>query len=107
MSLTEEEIGFARDLFSGLGEVSCRRMFGGVGLYHGGRIFAVMRSDGAVLLKGAQGFGEMIAAAGGTHWVVERANGAKGAMPYWSLPEAALDDPELACDWARRALAHL
>ena len=25
-------------------------------------------------------------------------------MGYWTLPEAALDDPEAACDWARRAL---
>ena len=26
-------------------------------------------------------------------------------MGYWSLPEAALDDPEAACDWAPRVLA--
>ncbi|MDA9347626.1 TfoX/Sxy family protein [bacterium] len=26
------------------------------------------------------------------------------AMPYWTLPDAAMDEPELACDWARRSL---
>ena len=26
-------------------------------------------------------------------------------MPYWTLPDAALDDPEDASAWARRALA--
>jgi DNA transformation protein len=26
-------------------------------------------------------------------------------MSYWRLPEAALDDPELACEWAAKALA--
>jgi len=25
-------------------------------------------------------------------------------MGYWRLPDAALDDPELAADWGRRAL---
>ena len=28
-------------------------------------------------------------------------------MNYWTLPEAELDDPDLASDWARRALAAL
>ena len=26
-------------------------------------------------------------------------------MGYWSLPDAAVDDPEAACAWARQALA--
>jgi DNA transformation protein len=26
-------------------------------------------------------------------------------MSYWRLPEAALDDPELASEWAKKALA--
>ncbi|MDG1239785.1 hypothetical protein [Planktomarina sp.] len=26
------------------------------------------------------------------------------AMPDWTLPDAAMDEPELACDWARRSL---
>jgi len=28
-------------------------------------------------------------------------------MPYWRLPHAALDDPDLACDLAREALRAL
>jgi len=102
MSLAEADIAFARELFSGLGALTTRKMFGGLGLYHDGTIFAVMRSDGAILIKGANGFGEDLEAAGGVHWTH-----GKGSMPYWTLPDEALDDPELACDWARRALAHL
>ena len=33
-----------------------------------------------------------------------RAPASAARMGYWTLPEAALDDPEAACDWARRAL---
>ena len=36
-----------------------------------------------------------------------REGGKPTSMPYWTLPDAALDDPDMACDWARRALAHL
>ncbi len=102
MSLGDADIAFARELFAGLGGLATRKMFGGLGIYSEGTIFAIMRGDGSVLLKGAKGFGAELEAAGGTPWVHQR-----GAMPYWTLPDAALDDPELACNWARRALAHL
>ncbi|MGR3641075.1 TfoX/Sxy family protein [Alterinioella nitratireducens] len=107
MSLSEEEIGHARDLFAGLGAISVRKMFGGAGFYHRDTIFAVMLSDGRLMLKGKGAFIEVLEAEGCTHWTYTRDNGTSGSMPYWSLPDAAQDDPELASDWARRALAHL
>ncbi|WP_425050214.1 TfoX/Sxy family protein [Psychromarinibacter sp. S121] len=107
MSLSDEEVAFARELFSGLGDVTTRRMFGGMGIYHEGTIFALMRSDGVLLLKGANGFGEVLEAEGCERWTHTRKDGTATAMPYWTLPDAALDDPEIACDWARRSLAHL
>ena len=107
MSLTAEEIAFATELFSGLGEITTRRMMGGLCLYHQGTIFALMRSDGQILLKGAGDFIPVLEAEGCTRWDYVRDNGRRGTMPYWTLPDAALDDPETACDWARRALAHL
>ncbi|MEM1389201.1 MAG: TfoX/Sxy family protein [Pseudomonadota bacterium] len=102
MSLSEEEIAFARDLFAGLGNVTTRKMFGGLSLYQNGTIFAVLRSDGVILIKGAGAFADVLRAEGCTQW-----REGKGTMPYFTLPDAALDDPEEACDWARRALEHL
>lgn len=107
MSLSPDEIAFATELFSDLGGVTTRKMFGGLGLYRDGTIFAVMLSDGRLFLKGAPGFVPELEAAGCEQWVYERENGKTGAMPYWSLPDTALDDPEVACDWAARALTHL
>jgi len=107
VSLSPEEIAFAEELFSGLGQISTRRMMGGLCLYHEGTIFAIVLSDGSLWLKGAGDFIAELEAAGCTRWTYTRENGRTAAMPYWSLPDAAQDDPDLACDWARRALAHL
>ena len=107
MSLSPEEIAFATELFSGLGQISTRRMMGGLCLYHEGTIFAIVHGDGSIWLKGAGAFIEVLEAEGCTRWTYSREGGKPTAMPYWSLPDAALDDPDQACDWARRALAHL
>jgi DNA transformation protein len=83
-------------------------MFGGLGIYSEGAIFALMRSDAALLIKAKDGpFAERLAALGCRKWTTTRKNGSMSAMPYWSMPDAALDDPEDACALARDALAAL
>jgi DNA transformation protein len=43
-----------------------------------------------------------------TRWTYQRDSAPKPtAMPYWKLPDSALDDPDETCELARRALAHL
>ena len=104
MAVTDEQIAFVSDLFSGLGPVTTRKMFGGLGIYADGPIFALLMSDGSLKLKGA---GDMLAAfddAGWQPWVYTRKDGAESSMPYWTIPEDLLDDPDTVCDWARRAL---
>jgi DNA transformation protein len=106
MALSDEDIGFVTDLFADLGPLSTRKMFGGLGIYLDGEIFALMRKDGAVMLKGA---GDMIAAfesAGWERWMIE-GKGKPKSMPYWELPDDLRDETDAACDWARRALAQL
>jgi DNA transformation protein and related proteins len=107
MSLSDEDIAYVKDLFSGLGQLSTRKMFGGVSLYHENTIFALMRSDGVVLLKGVGDFIELLEAEGCMQWTHTKPNGVTGTMPYWTLPDPAMDDPDLACEWALRALSHL
>ena len=108
MSLGAEDIAFAMDLFAGVPDLTRKSMFGGLGLYSGGVIFALVRSDGQILLKAAQGpFADRLAAMGCEKWVYTRNSGAAGAMPYWTLPDSALDDPEEARELARDALAAL
>lgn len=96
MAVSDADIAFATDLFSDLGQLSTRKMFGGLGIYHASIIFAIVSSEGRIYVK--------------TIPVTAAALADEGAqqfhnMPYWSLPESTLDDPDAACDWARQFLS--
>ena len=109
MSVSDEEIAHALELFDGLGGLTTRKMMGGLCIYHDGTIFALLMSDGQLFLKGKGAFCDVLEAEGCDRWTYER-EGAKRkptAMPYWTMPEAAMDDPDEAVAWARRALEHL
>ena len=105
MSVSEADIAFARELFSGLGALSSRKMMGGLCLYRDGTIFAILNPDGSIWLKGAAAAATRMAAEGWERWTYTRKDGSETAMPYWRLPDAALDDPALACSLARDALS--
>ncbi|MEM7722546.1 MAG: TfoX/Sxy family protein [Pseudomonadota bacterium] len=107
MSVTTEQIEAARDLFAELGDITTRKMMGGLCLYHEGTIFALLMSDGQMFLKGQGDFKDVLEAKGCARWTYQREGKKPVSMPYWTMPDDALDDPEVACDWARRALEHL
>jgi DNA transformation protein len=98
--MTEDDI---RDLFSGLGPVSVRRMFGGKGIYFDGVIIAVELRD-ELMLKGDATLAPELEAAGCLRWTyVGSRHGKQVSMPYWTVPEAALDDPDEMAVWARKS----
>ncbi|HWK15438.1 MAG TPA: TfoX/Sxy family protein [Rhizobiaceae bacterium] len=96
---------YLRDLFAGIGPISLRRMFGGYGIYQDGTIFAVVLRD-QLLLKGDAEVADEYEAAGMVRWqYVGKRHGKPVAMPYWTAPESALDDPDEMTDLARKALS--
>ncbi len=98
MALADADIAFATDLFSDLGRVTTRKMFGGMCLYLDGDVFALMSSDGQLYLKAKGDVVTQLQDDGATQF---------HNMPYWSVPEAALDDPAEACTLARHTIASL
>lgn len=91
------------ELFCGLGPVSIRRMFGGKGIYHHGTIFAI-EIRGELMLKADGQSAPDFAAAGCRQWrYVGSRHGKTVAMPYWSIPDSAFDDPDEMAIWAAKA----
>ena len=93
-----------REIFEPLGPVSLKRMFGGHGIYRQGRIFA-LEADGAIWMKSDAESREAFVAAGSRPFSYQTSKGEVTIASYWSLPEAAFDDPDELRRWAAMAEA--
>lgn len=96
--MTQDEI---KDFFDAFGPVTVRKMFGGAGIYHEGLIFA-LEGDGEILLKADAESAPEFASAGARQFIYE-GKGKVVAMPYWTVPEEAIDDEEERLVWLRKA----
>jgi DNA transformation protein and related proteins len=91
------------DLFSGLGPVSIRKLFGGKGIYYDDVIVAI-ELRGELMLKGDAILAPELEAEGCTQWTYSHAKTGKlVSMPYWTVPDGAVDDPDVMADWARKS----
>ena len=91
------------DLLQNFGPISIRRMFGGKGIYHHGLIFALVVHD-ELFFKADEISVQAFIDAGATQWTYAgRKADTPIAMPYWSVPSEAFDDPEIMAHWASLA----
>lgn len=92
-----------REMFDCIPRIAIRRMFGGKGIYREGVIFA-LEVDGEILLKADALTAPAFQEAGARQWVYAgKPPRGPVAMPYWSIPDAAIDDPGEFGKWARLA----
>lgn len=100
---------FARELFAGLGTIAIRRMFGGAGVYCDGLMFAMIAADAIHIKANDDALQDELRAEGSGPFVWAPQSGPRKGeridLGYWRLPDSALDDPELALGWGRKALA--
>jgi DNA transformation protein and related proteins len=91
------------DLFAGLGPIEIRRLFGGKGIYHNGLIVAIEIRGELMLKADAESAGNFIAA-GCKQWTYTGSrHGKLVSMPYWTVPDGALDEPDEMKPWAEKA----
>ena len=109
MAVSDADIAHAMELFDGIGEITTRKMMGGLCLYADGTIFAILMSDSVLKIKAQDpDFISKIESMGAIRWTYTREGRDKPtAMPYWTVPDAALEDPELALGLARETLRTL
>jgi len=91
-----------RDVFAGLGPVTIKKMFGGKGIWHQGIMVGAV-VDGVVRLRGDAISGPEFEAAGGTRWTYSAKMKKAVNMPYWTIPDSAIDDPDELAIWTRKA----
>jgi DNA transformation protein len=93
-----------RELFSAFGPVEVRRLFGGVGIFADGRMFALV-SDGVIYLKVGAYNAPAFDREQLEPFTYATKAGRRGVMSYRRMPERLYDDPEELAVWAREALA--
>lgn len=89
---------YLRDLFAPLDDLRIRRLFGGQGIYCGQRIVALV-VGGVLHLKSDAESETFYEAAGLVRWTYTRPGRAPTRMPYYRMPESALDDSDEAARW--------
>ena len=96
-------VTFIEDLFRDLGTIQCKSMFGGYGVYFRGRMFALIADD-RLYMKTDASLAQEYEEQGSEPFII-RGDRKPIQMSYWSLPEDALEQPELAIQWANKSLA--
>lgn len=78
-----------------LGDVTSKRMFGGVGIFCDGTMFTIVDKLGTVFLRSDAS----------TDGLFEAVGSHKHGMPYWLVPEDVMANPDELLVWAKRAVA--
>ena len=100
MAVSDGIVEHVRELLSGLGPITVKKMFGAAGLYYDDVIFAIIGGED-VYIKVDEETRPAFEAAGSGPFTFEMKSGKLEAMSYWRLPESAADDAEEAVRWAR------
>ncbi|NBD08072.1 TfoX/Sxy family protein [Corallococcus silvisoli] len=95
-------VEYTVELMEPLGPVQARAMFGGWGLYFGGRMFALI-IQGQLYLKVDDVTRPAFEAEGCRPFVYE-SHGKAQQLGYWTPPTDAEDDGRRLLPWARRAV---
>ncbi|MBE7491980.1 MAG: TfoX/Sxy family protein [Planctomycetes bacterium] len=100
MAVSEEFVAYLRDQFSALGAIEVKRMFGGAGVYFGGRIFGLADND-VLYLKAAPDQRGKFQKAGCKPFEPWPGHVMAG---YWTVPVDVQENRDQLAQWAKEAL---
>jgi DNA transformation protein len=95
---------FLRDQLAPLGHITMRRMFGKIGLFCNGLMFAMMTGEALYVRVDDQNRAVFIEAESAPPLTYEK-QGRTIDLSFWRVPDHLFDDPEELVAWARAALA--
>ena len=103
MAVTDGFVAFVLEQLDGVGDLTPKRMFGGVGLYAGDLFFALLAGD-VLYMKTDEAARDALIAAGARPFEPYPGQG-KGTMQYYSVPAAILEDHHELIAWAKQSIA--
>jgi len=102
MAVSPEYQAYLAELFEPIPGAQFKRMFGGLGVFRDGVMFALVARERLFFKADAETEPRFVEA-GAEPFAYQGKNG-EVRLGYWSAPDDALDDPELFEEWARLAL---
>ena len=103
MAVSSDYLAYVLDQLAGLGGVSSRRMFGGVGLYQDEFFFGLIADDVLYLRVDDSNRGDY--AARGMAQFRPYADRRHLSMNYYETPAAVLENADELVNWAQRSVA--
>lgn len=100
MAVSDEFLKYVTDQFSALGPVRTKRMFGGVGIYHEEKFFALIDND-TLYLKTDSINEPRFKKAGMTPFQPWPGH----IMNYWTVPSEVVENKEALAEWSKGSLA--
>ncbi len=104
MARSSEFLEHLLDLLQPLGDVTARSMFGGWGIYHGGKMFALVAFE-TFYVKVDEHNRPEFETLGLGPFTYESSGGKRAVMAYYTVPTEALDSSPLLCQWAEKGIA--
>jgi len=104
MAVSPDFLAHITDQLAGFGPVAIRRLFGGAGLFRGGRMFGLVAAD-VLYFKVGAGNRAAYEAAGAKPFTYQRQGATAALTSYCEVPADVLDDPDSLAEWARVAWA--
>ena len=103
MAVTDDYLQYVLEQLAGLGQVTPRRMFGGVGLYHDERFFGLITQDTLYFKVNDSNRGDYEAR--GMERFRPFADKPLWSMTYYTVPADTLEDADECVIWARKSVA--
>lgn len=102
MSAGRQFAEFIVEQMADFGPTAARPMFGGIGLFRDGVMFALIADD-TLYLKADDTTKREFEAEGMAPFIHSAKKGRNTIMSYWRAPERCLDDPGEMSQWCRKA----
>lgn len=101
MAYSQDYLDFILDQLSGFGDVVAKKMFGGIGFFKDGTMFAMIGGDVFRMRVDDENQADYESQGMNPY----QPNPKRKGMPYWEVPVTVLEDRESLLHWAEKAYA--